>query len=85
MSRPVRFAKLTSISPGVQEAYHSASKLKLNRDLNALRKMNLIVRGRTGTTANKDLIMAFVPERAKAPPVTIKDLDDERMAPTVAA
>jgi Fic family protein len=75
---PVRFAKLTTISPAVQIAYSGASKLKLNRDLNALRHMNLITRGRKGTQANKDLIMAFLPGRAKVLPVTIKDLDSDQ-------
>ena len=76
-SEPVRFAKLTKISPAIEIIYSGASKLKLNRDINALRKMNLIVRGKKGTRANKDLIMAFLPGRAKVAPVTIKNLDSE--------
>jgi len=58
-------------------AYSGASKLKLNRDLNALRKMGLITRGRDGARANKDIILAFLPGRAKSPPVTIENVDEE--------
>lgn len=76
-SEPVRFANLTTMSPATQIAYSGASKLKLNRDINALRKMNLIVRGRKGTQANKNIIMAFLPGRAKVPPINIKALDNE--------
>ena len=85
VSGPVRFAKLTSISPAREIAYGSASKLKLNRDLNALREMRLVIRGKDGTRANKDLIRAFLPGRAKLPPVTIKDLDKEGGTPNIAA
>ena len=88
LSERVRFAQLTKISPAIEIAYSGASKLKLNRDVNSLRKMNLIVRGKKGTRANKDLIMAFLPGRAKITPPTIKSLDSEFIAmtpPNVAA
>ena len=83
MPERVRFAQLTKISPAIEIAYSGASKLKLNRDINALRKMNLIVRGKKGTRANKDIILGFLPKRAKVPPpVTIKSLDSEITVPT---
>ncbi len=85
MSKPVRFSKLTSISHAIEIAYGGASRLKLNRDLNALRKMELIARGREGTRANKEMIMAFLPKRAKTPPLTIRDLDEEGKNPSVSA
>jgi Fic family protein len=80
----VRFSALTSISPAIEAAYGGASKLKLNRDLNALRKMDLIVRGKRGTRANKDIILAFLPRRARVPSVTIKNLDEESRNPNIA-
>jgi Fic family protein len=89
LQNPVRFAKLTSISAAIQIAYHGASKLKLNRDLNALQSMELIVRERNGTMANKDIIMAFLPGRAKERTVTptVEDLEvmDKTTTPNVAA
>jgi hypothetical protein len=47
--------------------------------------MKLIVRGRDGTRANKDIILAFLPGRAKNAPVTIKNLDEEGELPHIAS
>ncbi len=63
---PVRFSGLKSLSPATALAYDGA-KLKLTRDLNALRQMRLIVRSRHGTMANRDLVKAFLPKRVIGP------------------
>ena len=85
VSGPIRFAKLKSTSPAIEIAYGSASKLKLNRDLNALREMGLITRGRDGTRANTDLIRAFLPGRAKTSSATIKNLDEKGSSSNIVA
>jgi Fic family protein len=64
---PVRMAKIANLSPAVAKAYHGLTRMVLNRDLNALKEMNLIERGTNGSMANKRIVEAFLPFRvAKA-------------------
>jgi|ERR1017187_194077 Fic family protein len=63
LEQPVRLAKIPGISPRMTEAYQGNVRMKLNRDLNILQGMGLIVRGPNGTRANKEIVEAFLPFR----------------------
>jgi Fic family protein len=69
---PVRFKELQQISQRIALAYQGKTKMMLIRDLNALKKMNLILRKRTGTIANKELVEAFLPLRASMDHLAIR-------------
>jgi len=67
VDKPVRMAGIQNISPSIATAYHGTSRMLLNRDLNALGKMGLVVRSRNGVIANKRIVEAFLPFRVEAP------------------
>lgn len=58
---PVPKTKIKSISTRLAEAYATKTDKTLTRDLNELRKLNLISKTPTGYVANKGMIMAFLP------------------------
>jgi len=62
--QPVAPSKLPEVSTEAAVAY-KGKKMTLWRDINVLLDMNLIVRSGKGWTANKKLIEAFLPARAK--------------------
>lgn len=61
---PVRMSALPEISPRLAKAYARKTRKTLVRDVNALRKANLIVRDRKGYRAHREIILAFLPPRA---------------------
>jgi len=63
LAEPVRLAKIPGISPRMAEAYQGNVRMKLNRDLNILQGMHLIIRGAKGNRANKEVVEAFLPFR----------------------
>ena len=62
--QPVPLTNLAQISPRVAAAYARRTRKTLSRDLNALLKMDLIVKEETGYRARRELILAFLPIRA---------------------
>jgi Fic family protein len=65
MNAPVKMNKIGSISQRMALHYHGKTKMVINRDLNALKKMGLITRTRDGSIANKKLVEAFLPFRTQ--------------------
>jgi hypothetical protein len=65
MNAPVKMNKIGSISQRMALHYHAKTKMVINRDLNALKKMGLITRTRDGSIANKKLVEAFLPFRTQ--------------------
>ena len=63
---PVKLSKLPELNPRLASAYHGKTRMVLNRDLNALLKMQLVVRGKGGSLANKKIVEAFLPFRLDA-------------------
>jgi Fic family protein len=63
LEEPVRLQKIPGISPRMAEAYQGNVRMKLNRDLNILEGMGLIIRGQNGSRANKEVVEAFLPFR----------------------
>ena len=61
---PVLMRNIKGISPRTAEAYHNKTTLTMNRDLNTLAEMNLVIRGKNGRMANKKIVEAFLPFRA---------------------
>jgi Fic family protein len=66
VDEPVKLARLPDLNPRLASAYHGKTRMVLNRDLNALREMRLIVRGKGGSIANKKIVEAFLPFRLDA-------------------
>ncbi len=62
--QPVATSKLPEVSTEAAVAY-KGKKMTLVRDIKALLDMSLIVRSGKGWTANKNLIEAFLPARAR--------------------
>jgi Fic family protein len=67
INKPVRISSIPTITAALTEAYRGTSRMLLNRDLNALGKMGLIVRNRHGVMANKRIVEAFLPFRVETP------------------
>ncbi len=63
-TEPVPSSELTKISPRIAEAYAKRTGKTLSRDVNFLRKNDLIVRRGKGYAPNRELILAFLPQRA---------------------
>lgn len=71
VDKPIKVAGIPTISPDIATAYHGTSRMLLNRDLNALGKMGLLVRSKNGIIANKRMVEAFLPFRVEQlPPKT---------------
>jgi Fic family protein len=66
MELPVTLSKLPEVSVQTIEAYHGKGRMTLARDLAELTKMELIRKEPNGYRANKDIILAFLPDRASA-------------------
>jgi Fic family protein len=64
---PVKPAKITQLNPSTARAYAGKTRMVLNRDLNALRRMGLIERGEEGSRVRKEIIEAFLPFRMEHP------------------
>lgn len=62
---PVKMAKIPQLSPGLARAYSNKTRMVLNRDLNALKQMGLIIRDSSGSRANRQAVEAFLPFRLK--------------------
>ncbi len=62
--KPVRISDLPEISPRLAKAYARKTRKTLVRDVNALRKANLVVGDRKGYRARREVILAFLPPRA---------------------
>lgn len=65
IKNPIVPLKARHISPRIAEAYASLTEKTLNRDINALIKMGLIVKTPSGIVANKNLMRAFLPPKRK--------------------
>jgi Fic family protein len=63
MAQPVVAEQIRSISPRVAEAYARKTQRTLTRDLDALLEDELLVRSERGYSANRQLILAFLPPR----------------------
>ncbi len=70
-SQPVPHPKLPEVSVQTIEAYHGKGRMTLARDVAELIKMKLIVKVSNGYLANKDTVLAFLPDRASLgrPPI----------------
>lgn len=65
MVEPVPFSKLAEVSPRVAAAYARKTGKTLSRDVNALQKMELLVKEKSSFRARKEIILAFLPPKAK--------------------
>jgi len=63
---PVPFDKLTEMSPRVAASYARKTAKTLSRDINALLNTDLLVKGKEGYRANKEIILAFLPIKLEA-------------------
>ncbi len=57
---PVPRSQISEINPRVAREYATASQKMISRDLNALRKMDLVQRSKGGYKAKKQIMKAFV-------------------------
>jgi Fic family protein len=62
---PVKMAKIPQLSPELARAYFGKTRMVLNRDLNALKRMGLVIRDSNGSRANQQAVEAFLPFRLK--------------------
>lgn len=60
-SKPVPISKIRTISPIVATDYANRQNLTLARDLNFLKKLDLIIQGPEGYRAKKEKVLAFLP------------------------
>ncbi len=58
--QPVPRSQIGEINPRVAREYANASQKTISRDLNAVKKMGLVERTRSGYSANKQLMQAFL-------------------------
>ena len=56
-----RRAQLSSLTPGLTEAYAGKGSKTVTRDLNALSKLGLIERTTQGIRARRELMLSFLP------------------------
>lgn len=63
---PVPRSRLAEISPRVARDYARKTAKALTRDLNILRRMDLVLVGSDGVEANRRVMLAFVPHRRPA-------------------
>ncbi|MBU2464430.1 MAG: Fic family protein, partial [Candidatus Edwardsbacteria bacterium] len=59
--KPVMPQKIAELSPRLAKDYANKTYKTIQRDLNALEKMNLIERTADGVRAKKETILAFLP------------------------
>ncbi len=58
--QPVPRSQISELNPRVAREYANASQKMISRDLNYLRKMDLVERTRSGYSAKKQLMLAFL-------------------------
>lgn len=63
---PVPLAGISQLSARVARDYAAVSTKTLSRDLDALEQEKLVLKTKAGYSANKNLILAFLPSRAAA-------------------
>jgi Fic family protein len=63
--QPLARGELRALTPTLVEMYYGKTEKTLTRDINALRKMELIRRGRGGYEPNRGIIEAFRPVMAE--------------------
>jgi len=63
---PIPRGRLRRLSPELAEAYAHKTERTLSRDLNALERLNLIVRSEQGWWPNSDSVLGFMPSQARA-------------------
>jgi Fic family protein len=76
--KPVSRADLLLISPRVAKAYADKTSKTLARDINALEEMKLLRREESGYRANKEIILAFLPESTQSENLLRTLLSQER-------
>ncbi len=74
-----RRAQLSSLTPGLTEAYAGKGSKTVTRDLNALSKLGLIERTTQGIRARRELMLSFLP---RVTPGSEQDL--EALSPAIA-
>jgi Fic family protein len=62
---PVKLSAIPSLNSQMATMYHNKSRMLINRDLNALKKMKLVIRSDSGARANRSIVEAFLPFRIK--------------------
>ena len=77
--RPVSRADLLLISPRVAKAYADKTSKTLARDINALEEMKLLRKEEGGYRANKEIILAFLPESTQSENLLRTLLEQERL------
>src|SRR5690606_25139784 len=60
---PIPQSRMDDLSTRMDSAYAGKTTKTMMRDLNELQKMNLIVREGKGYRANKEIVLAFLPEK----------------------
>lgn len=79
---PVSRATMALLTPKLARAYAQKTPKTLTRDLNAVRKLELVQRTRGGYVANKDIIRSFQPDRIdgvlERETMSLVDRDDPR-------
>jgi Fic family protein len=81
---PVGRSNMALLTPELARAYAQKTPKTLTRDLNAIRKLELVLRGPQGYLANKDLIRGFQSDRIdgvlEPESMSLVDRDDPRAA-----
>lgn len=81
---PVSRSEMALLTPELARAYAQKTPKTLTRDLNAIRKLELVLRVRQGYLANKDVIRSFQSDRIggvlEAESMSLIDRDDPRTA-----
>lgn len=62
----VEFGKIAELTPRLAKAYTSKTSKTLQRDVNALLKLDLIAREGRKVRARREVILAFLPLRKKS-------------------
>lgn len=62
---PVPRSTIRELTPRLARSYAAKTEKTLTRDLNALYKMRLVLRDKDGYVANRNLILAFLPAKAR--------------------
>ncbi|MBI1870380.1 MAG: Fic family protein [Chlamydiae bacterium] len=62
---PIPFDRLTEVSPRVAASYARKTTKTLSRDINELRLMGLLAKGKEGYRTRKEMILAFLPPKAE--------------------
>jgi len=63
MKEPIPASKISEISPRITKAYANCTHKTLMRDLNSLVNTGLILKTEKGYRAQKEIILAFLPDR----------------------